>query len=130
MKLKLVAVMLALTSATVFADSTARVDADLKTCQDQTNGVLMGVKQCMGDAITRLDKLMKPALEEAVKAVSPARKGPLRKSQQAWVKFNKANCESYIDPDAGQQATLGAYSCDYSMRVDRLKELEDIAAGN
>lgn len=48
----------------------------------------------------------------------------MQEAQRLWLKFTKANCDFYYDPDGGTAARLAANQCAVDARAGRAKELE------
>jgi uncharacterized protein YecT (DUF1311 family) len=56
--------------------------------------------------------------------LSAERKKQLQEAQRLWLKYRKANCDFYYDPDGGSIARVNANDCFMSAIATRAKELE------
>ncbi|WP_340123064.1 lysozyme inhibitor LprI family protein [Methylobacter svalbardensis] len=94
------------------------------TCMDQSGGVTTAMIECMGAETERQDVLLNQAYKEVMASLSSERKQQLQEVQRLWLKYRKANCDFYYDPDGGTLARVSANDCFMSATAARAKELE------
>ena len=107
----------------------AHSDAELyspafETCVKQSGGVSVNLFDCVIDELGVHDRKLNQAYQQLQKTLSKVRRGELVKAQRAWILFRDANCDFYLDPEAGSMARLNAQQCLLSTTAYRVKELE------
>ncbi|MDI1231637.1 MAG: lysozyme inhibitor LprI family protein [Methylobacter sp.] len=93
-------------------------------CMDQAGGVTQSMIECIGAETERQDVLLNKAYKEVIAGLSSERKQQLQDVQRLWLKYRKANCDFYYDPDGGTLARVSANDCFMSATAARAKELE------
>ncbi|MFZ2404933.1 MAG: lysozyme inhibitor LprI family protein [Methylobacter sp.] len=94
------------------------------TCMDQAGGVTPSMVECMNAETERQDVRLNKAYKDIMANLSAGRKKQLQEAQRLWIKYRKANCDFYYDPDGGSIARLNANDCFLSATAARAKELE------
>jgi len=94
------------------------------TCMDQAGGVTPSMVECMNAETERQDVRLNKAYQDIMAGLSPERKKQLQEVQRLWLKYRKANCDFYYDPDGGTMARVSANDCFMSATAARAKELE------
>ncbi|MBL6986300.1 MAG: DUF1311 domain-containing protein [Methylobacter sp.] len=100
------------------------------TCMDQAGGVTASMIECLGEETERQDVRLNKAYKEVMDGLSPERKKQLQAAQRLWLKYRKANCDFYYDPDGGTIAGVIASDCFMSATAARAKELEGVNRQN
>ncbi|TAN65862.1 MAG: DUF1311 domain-containing protein [Methylobacter sp.] len=122
-KYKLIAGLMVVAVQPVFA-----ADDDLSqifsTCMDQAGGVTPSMVECMNAETERQDVRLNKAYKDIMAGLSAGRKKQLQEAQRLWIKYRKANCDFYYDPDGGSIARINASDCFLSATAARAKELE------
>ncbi|MGR9014334.1 MAG: lysozyme inhibitor LprI family protein [Gammaproteobacteria bacterium] len=112
----------------VFVQPVSAADDDLSqafsTCMDQAGGVTQAMIECMGTETERQDLRLNKAYKDVMDGLAPERKKQLQAAQRLWLKYRKANCDFYYDPDGGTIAGVIASDCFMSATAARAKELE------
>ncbi|AXW34208.1 lysozyme inhibitor LprI family protein [Ralstonia pseudosolanacearum] len=103
----------------------AEKDVPASDCTNKQSTNLMAMKACSSAEINRLKKEMNVVYSQTLKSLPASRRAALRKSQLAWQKFERVNCDAYIDPNKGQMAPLSAYQCDIDAHNARIIELRE-----
>ncbi|MDP3876717.1 MAG: lysozyme inhibitor LprI family protein [Methylobacter sp.] len=93
-------------------------------CMEQAGGVTNAMIECMGAETARQDVLLNQAYQAVMGGLTPERKRQLQEAQRLWLKYRKANCDFYYDPDGGSMARVSANDCFMAMTAARAKELE------
>lgn len=93
-------------------------------CMDQAGGVTVSMIDCMGAETERQDVLLNQAYKAVMSGLAPERKRQLQEAQRLWLKYRKANCDFYNDPDGGSMARVSANDCFMAATAARAKELE------
>ncbi|WP_235187633.1 lysozyme inhibitor LprI family protein [Methylobacter tundripaludum] len=91
---------------------------------DQAGGVTPSMVECMNAETERQDVRLNKAYQDIMGGLSPERKKQLQEAQRLWLKYRKANCDFYYDPDGGTIARVSANDCFMSSTAVRAKELE------
>ncbi|HEY8098198.1 MAG TPA: lysozyme inhibitor LprI family protein [Methylobacter sp.] len=94
------------------------------TCMDQAGGVTQSMVECIGAETERQDVRLNNAYKDIMSGLSAERKKQLQEAQRLWLKYRKANCDFYYDPDGGSIARVNANDCFMSAIATRAKELE------
>lgn len=106
----------------------AAADEDLSQtfsiCMDQAGGVTQSMIECMAAETERQDVLLNKAYKGVMLGLASERKQQLQDVQRLWLKYRKANCDFYYDPDGGTLARVSANDCFMSATAARAKELE------
>lgn len=95
-------------------------------CIDKSEGVTVTMLECNGDEFDRQDARLNDNYKKLMSKLSRDQKKGLVEAERAWIKFRKANCDFYYDPNGGSAARLGSSSCWLTSTADRAKELEDL----
>ncbi len=106
----------------VFADD--GLSKTFSTCMDQAGGVTLSMIECMNTETERQDVRLNKAYKDIMVSLSPERKKQLQEAQRLWLKYRKANCGFYYDPEGGTIARVNANDCFMSATAARAKELE------
>lgn len=122
-KYKLIAVLLAVAVQPVFAADDG-LSQTFSSCIDQAGGVTPSMVECMNAETERQDVRLNKAYKDVMAGLSAERKKRLQETQRLWIKYRKANCEFYYDPDGGSIARISANDCFLSATAARAKELE------
>ncbi|HEY8036526.1 MAG TPA: lysozyme inhibitor LprI family protein [Methylobacter sp.] len=112
----------------VFADD--GLSQVFSTCMDQSDGSTPSMIECMGAETERQDVRLNKAYEDIMVGLSSERKKQLQEAQRLWLKYRKANCDFYYDPDGGTIARVNANQCFMSATAERAKELEGLKQQN
>ncbi len=94
------------------------------SCMDQAAGVTSSMIECMNAETERQDVRLNKAYRDIMAGLAPERKRQLQEAQRLWLKYRKANCDFYYDPDGGTIAGVSANDCFMSATAARAKELE------
>lgn len=94
------------------------------TCMDQSDGSTPSMIECMGAETERQDVRLNKAYKDIMAGLSSERQKQLQEAQRLWLKYRKANCDFYYDPDGGTIARVDANQCFMSATAARTKELE------
>jgi len=94
------------------------------TCMDQAGGVTPSMVERMNAETERQDVRLNKAYQDIMAGLSPEHKKQLQEAQRLWLKYRKANCDFYYDPDGGTIARVSANDCFMSATAARAKELE------
>jgi len=100
------------------------------TCMDQGGGNTAAMIDCIGAETERQDVRLNKAYKDIIGGLSPERRKQLQEAQRIWLKYRKANCDFYYDPDGGSIARVSANECFMSATADRAKELEGLKQQN
>jgi uncharacterized protein YecT (DUF1311 family) len=103
-----------------------QLSATYKTCMEKSGGVTVSMLDCASDEIDRQDTRLNKAYKALTVGLKPARRQELVEVQRLWVRFRKANCDYYADPDGGTASSLASSSCFLDMTAARASELEDL----
>lgn len=122
-KYKLIAGLMAVAVQPVFAADDG-LSQTFSTCMDQTGGVTPSMVECMNAETERQDVRLNKAYKDIMAGLSAGRKKQLQEAQRLWIKYRKANCDFYYDPDGGSIARINANDCFLSATAARAKELE------
>lgn len=122
-KYKLIAGLMAAGVQPVFAADDG-LSQTFPTCMDQAGGVTPSMVECMGAETERQDVRLNKAYKDIMAGLSAGRKKQLQEAQRLWLKYRKANCDFYYDPDGGSIARINANDCFLSATASRAKELE------
>lgn len=112
----------------VFADD--GLSQAFSTCMDQSDGSTPSMIECMGAETERQDVRLNKAYKDIMTSFSSERKKQLQEAQRLWLKYRKANCDFYYDPDGGTIARVNANQCFMSATAVRAKELESFKRQN
>jgi len=94
------------------------------SCMEQAGGVTSSMIECMNAETERQDVRLNKAYKDVMAGLAPERKQQLQEAQRLWLKYRKANCDFYYDPDGGTIAGVSANDCFMSATAARAKELE------
>jgi uncharacterized protein YecT (DUF1311 family) len=97
------------------------------TCARNSEGVTSKILNCISAELDQQDSRLNEAFKKLMSKLPKYRKRSLVEAQRAWIKFRKANCSFYYDPNGGSAAHLASNECFLNATVDRAKELEDRA---
>lgn len=122
-KYKLIAGLMAVAVQPVFAADDG-LSQTFSTCMDQAGGVTPSMVECMNAETERQDVRLNKAYKDIMAGLSAGRKKQLQEAQRLWIKYRKANCDFYYDPDGGSIARINANDCFLSATAARAKELE------
>ncbi|MGZ8221225.1 MAG: lysozyme inhibitor LprI family protein [Methylobacter sp.] len=122
-KYKLIAGLMAVAVQPVFAADDG-LSQTFSTCMDQAGGVTSSMVECMNAETERQDVRLNKAYKDIMVGLSAGRKKQLQEAQRLWIKYRKANCDFYYDPDGGSIARINANDCFLSATALRAKELE------
>lgn len=95
-------------------------------CMDKSGGVTVSMMECNGDEIDRQDAQLNDNYKKLMSKQSRGQKKALVEAQRAWLKFRKANCDFYYDPNGGSAARLASGGCWLTMTAARARELKDL----
>lgn len=112
----------------VFADD--GLSQVFSTCMDQSDGSTPSMIECMGAETERQDVRLNKAYKDIMAGLSSERQKQLQEAQRLWLKYRKANCDFYYDPDGGTIARVDANQCFMSATAARTKELEGFKQQN
>ncbi|MDM8546444.1 lysozyme inhibitor LprI family protein [Candidatus Venteria ishoeyi] len=98
-------------------------------CLDNSGGVTALMHHCISAEIEVQDKLLNANYKKLMANLTAERKNSLKTAQRLWLKYRKANCDFYYDPDGGSFAGISAGNCKLDMTANRAQELADLAAG-
>jgi uncharacterized protein YecT (DUF1311 family) len=101
-----------------FADDT------FSACMEKSGGVTNSMVDCIGEETKSQDVRLNKAYKDVMASVSSERKKQLQNAQRLWLKYRKANCDFYYDPEGGTIARVNANNCFLSTTEARAKELE------
>jgi uncharacterized protein YecT (DUF1311 family) len=96
------------------------------TCMDQAGGVTPSMVECIGAETERQDIRLNKAYKDIMTGLSPERKKQLQEAQRLWLKYRKADCDFYYEPEGGTIARVSANDCFMSFTAARAKELESV----
>lgn len=102
-----------------FADDNA-----FSVCMEKSGGVTSSMIDCIAEETKSQDVRLNKAYKEVMASVSSERKKELQDAQRLWLKYRKANCDFYYDPEGGTIARVNANNCFLSTTEARAKELE------
>jgi uncharacterized protein YecT (DUF1311 family) len=112
----------------VFADDS--LSQLFSTCMDQGGGNTAAMIDCIGAETERQDVRLNKAYKDIISGLSPERQKQLQEAQRLWLKYRKANCDFYYDPDGGTIARVSANECFMSATAARAKELAGLKQQN
>ena len=95
-------------------------------CMDKSGGVTVTMLECNGDELDRQDAQLNENYKKLMSKQSRGQKKALVEAQRVWLKFRKANCDFYYDPNGGSAARLGSSGCWLTMTATRARELKDL----
>jgi len=121
-KYGVVAGLIAAAVQPVFADD--GLSQVFSICMDQAGGVTPSMVECIGAETERQDVRLNKAYQSVMESLSAERKKQLQETQRLWLKYRKANCDFYYDPDGGTIARVNVNDCFMSATAARAKELE------
>ena len=93
-------------------------------CMDQSNGSTLSMVECIEAETGRQDVRLNKVYKDVMGNLTPERKKQLQEAQRLWLKYRKANCDFYYDPEGGTIARVSANDCFMSATAARAKELE------
>lgn len=93
-------------------------------CMNQAGGGTQSMVECIGAETERQDLRLNNAYRDIMAGLSAERKKQLQEAQRLWIKYRKANCDFYYDPEGGTIARVNANDCFMSATAARAKELE------
>lgn len=123
MKKIVLGIVLATTCCFAAAADKYAGEIQLNKCLKKAGTMLSEIKTCYSKASDRLDKEIEAVYLKTSRQLKGDRKESHRKAQTAWGTYVSEHCDTLIDPDAGQMATLESYPCDYELKKARLAEL-------
>lgn len=99
-------------------------------CMAQADGSTPAMIECMGAETERQDVRLNKAYKDIMAGLSSERQKQLQEAQRLWLKYRKANCDFYYNPDGGTIARVDANQCFMSATAERAKELEGFKQQN
>jgi uncharacterized protein YecT (DUF1311 family) len=96
------------------------------TCARNSEGVTSKILNCISAELDQQDSRLNEAYKKLMSKLPKDRKRSLVEAQRAWIKFRKANCGFYHDPNGGSAAHVVGNECFLNATVDRAKELEKL----
>jgi uncharacterized protein YecT (DUF1311 family) len=93
-------------------------------CMNQSSGSTLSMIECIEAETGRQDVRLNKAYKDVMGSLTPERKKQLQEAQRLWLKYRKANCDFYYDPEGGSIARVNANDCFMSATAARAKELE------
>jgi uncharacterized protein YecT (DUF1311 family) len=124
---KIVLLVLALFWTTgLLAANDKDVTTEYLACSRNSDGVTSKILHCISAELDQQDSRLNAAYRKLMSKLATGRKRSLVEAQRAWIKFRKANCAFYHDPNGGSAARVEANECFLNATVDRVKELEKL----
>ena len=108
----------------LFAANDKDMTTEYLTCARNSEGVTSKILNCISAELDQQDSRLNEAFKKLMSKLPKDRKRSLVEAQRAWIKFRKANCSFYHDPNGGSAAHVESYECFLNATVDRAKELE------
>jgi uncharacterized protein YecT (DUF1311 family) len=105
-----IAGLMAAMAQPVFADDNG-LSQTFSTCMDQPNGSTASMIECMGAETERQDVRLNKAYKDMMGSLTAERNKQLQEVQRLWLKYRKASCDFYYDPDGGTLARVSANEC-------------------
>jgi uncharacterized protein YecT (DUF1311 family) len=110
----------------LFAANDKDMTTEYLTCGRNSEGVTSKILNCISAELDQQDSRLNEAFKKLMSKLPKDRKRSLGEAQRAWIKFRKANCSFYHDPNGGSAAHVEGNECFLNATVDRAKELEKL----
>jgi uncharacterized protein YecT (DUF1311 family) len=92
----------------LFAETGDDLSKEYSDCIDKASrGATAEMFECNGEELDRQDARLNDAYKRLMSKQSRGQKKALVEAQRAWLKFRKANCDFYYDPNGGSAARFG-----------------------
>jgi uncharacterized protein YecT (DUF1311 family) len=123
----MVVCLVVLWNGQLFAATDDDLSKEYSECIDKASrGAMAEMFECNGEELDRQDARLNDAYKKLMSKQSRGQKKALVEAQRAWLKFRKANCDFYNDPDGGSVDRFSSSACLVNMTASRARELKNL----